>query len=328
MIEDDYLYKKGGVAGFGARLKGIFGSGKFWLRSLAVIVLIAVIYYPAGMAFVHHIDDNPDFVGNYQGGSHAVNTAAALIDREVNQNRWTANDPFFLPSAALDNMPNFQTGIIYALSRFAIELSDQIGRARGSSQVDPDLDDAAGLLKFRGDKWVFDPSVSLLPGVTSEQQYRQAIRSLQSYNTRLTNGNAVFERRADNLQETLNRIANDLGSASALIDEKVENPSIFDRTADDVFYATKGRLYAYSLILRDLGTDFEQIINERQIASVWRKWLARCRPPPHLNRWWLSMDRPMASSSPTIWPDLVSIFCVPAPKCAKSAVSCNANVPP
>lgn len=273
MIEDDYLYKKGGVAGFGTRLMAIFGSGKFWARSLGVIVLVAVIYYPAGMAIVHHIDDNPDFSGNYQGGSHAVSTAAGLIDREVNQNRWTANDPFFLPSAALDNMPNFQTGIVYALSRFAIELSDQIGRTRGSSQVDPDLDDAAGLLKFRGDKWVFDPGVSLLPGVTSEQQYRQAIRSLESYNARLMNGEAVFERRADNLQETLNRFANDLGSASALIDDKVENPSIFDRTADDVFYATKGRLYAYSLILRDLGTDFEQIINERQIASVWAEMI-------------------------------------------------------
>ncbi|HBU97307.1 MULTISPECIES: DUF2333 family protein [Thalassospira] len=269
MIEDDYLYKKGGIAGFGSRLKGIFGSRKFWVRSLAIIVLVAVVYYPAGMAMIHNVDDNPDFSGNYQGGSHAVNTAAALIDREVNQNRWTANDPFFLPGGALDNMPNFQTGIIYALSRFSIELSDQIGRTRGSSQVDPDLDNAAGLLKFRGDKWVFDPSVSLLPGVTSEQQYRDAIRSLDKYNQRLINGNAVFERRADNLQETLNRFANDLGSASAVIDDKVDAPSVFDRTADDVFYATKGRLYAYSLILRDLGTDFEQVINERQVAPAW-----------------------------------------------------------
>ncbi|WP_412777740.1 DUF2333 family protein [Thalassospira lucentensis] len=269
MIEDDYLYKKGGIAGFGSRLKSIFGSRKFWVRSLAIIVLVAVVYYPAGMAMIHNVDDNPDFSGNYQGGSHAVNTAAALIDREVNQNRWTANDPFFLPGGALDNMPNFQTGIIYALSRFSIELSDQIGRTRGSSQVDPDLDNAAGLLKFRGDKWVFDPSVSLLPGVTSEQQYRDAIRSLDKYNQRLINGNAVFERRADNLQETLNRFANDLGSASAVIDDKVDAPSVFDRTADDVFYATKGRLYAYSLILRDLGTDFEQVINERQVAPAW-----------------------------------------------------------
>jgi len=273
MIEDDYLYKKDGISGFGARMRGVFGSRKFWLRCLAVIVLVAVVYYPVGMAIVHKIDDNPDFTGNYQGGSHSVSTASALINREINQNRWTANDPFFLPSAALDNMPNFQTGIVYALSRFAIELSDQIGRTRGSSQVDPDLDDAAGLLKFRGDKWVFDPSISLLPGVTSEQQYRQAIAALDRYNQRLADGQAVFERRADNLQETLNRFANDLGSASALIDDKVEDPSLFDRTADDVFYATKGRLYAYSLILRDLGTDFEQVINERQVAPAWAEMI-------------------------------------------------------
>ncbi|HBN49357.1 hypothetical protein ABIE64_001308 [Thalassospira sp. MBR-102] len=273
MIEDDYLYKKNGISGFGARIRRVFSSRKFWVGSLTVIVLVAVIYYPVGMALVHKIDDNPDFTGNYQGGSHSVSTASALIDREINQNRWTANDPFFLPSAALDNMPNFQTGIVYALSRFAIELSDQIGRTRGSSQVDPDLDDAAGLLKFRGDKWVFDPSVSLLPGVTSEQQYRQAIAALNRYNQRLADGQAVFERRADNLQETLNRFANDLGSASALIDDKVEDPSLFDRTADDVFYATKGRLYAYSLILRDLGTDFEQVINERQVAPAWAEMI-------------------------------------------------------
>lgn len=274
MIEDDYLYDKKGMAGFTARLKRFFGSGKFWLRAFAVIVVLGLIYYPVGMIMVHKIDDNPDFTGDYQGGSHAVATAAALIDREINQNGWTANDPFFMPGAALDNMPNYQTGIIYALSRFAIELSDQIGRTRGSSQVDPDLDNAAGMLKFRGDKWVFDPSVSLLPGVSSEQQYRQAIKALRSYNARLAAGNAVFERRADNLQETLARFANDLGSASALIDAKVANPSIFDRTADDVFYATKGRLYAYSLILRDLGTDFENILNERQISSAWQEMLA------------------------------------------------------
>ncbi len=48
---------------------------------------------------------------------------------------------------------------------------------------------------------------------------------------------------------------------------------MFDRTADDVFYATKGRLYAYSLILRDLGTDFEQVINERQVAPAWAEMI-------------------------------------------------------
>ena len=41
---------------------------------------------------------------------------------------WTANDPFFLPGAVLDNMPNYQQGIIYALSRFGNAL-DRAARA-------------------------------------------------------------------------------------------------------------------------------------------------------------------------------------------------------
>ena len=67
---------------------------------------------------------------------------------EVNRNGWPANDPFFLPGSILDNLPNYQIGIIQALSRFAVDMTDQIGRTRGSSQADPDLDKAAGLLKY------------------------------------------------------------------------------------------------------------------------------------------------------------------------------------
>ena len=114
--------------------------------------------YPIGMAVMHRINDDPDFAPPEirDGQSLAVATTMALIDREVNQTGWRANDPFFMPSAALDNMPNFQLGMFSALSRFAIELSDQLGRTRGSSQVDPDVEKAVGLLKYPGDVWVFN----------------------------------------------------------------------------------------------------------------------------------------------------------------------------
>jgi hypothetical protein len=79
MIEDDYLYTKGGIKGFGAKLRKFFGSGRFWLRASAVIVVLCLIYYPVGMLMVQKIDDNPDFSGNYQGGSHAVATAIGLV---------------------------------------------------------------------------------------------------------------------------------------------------------------------------------------------------------------------------------------------------------
>src|SRR5262249_21926951 len=106
---------------------------------LVAILILVLAYYPVGMIWISKIDDDPSFdPGPVQdGSSHAVAMAAALIDREVNKNDWPANDPFFYPGAALDNMPNFQIGIIAALGRFAVEMTDQIGRTRGSSQADP-----------------------------------------------------------------------------------------------------------------------------------------------------------------------------------------------
>ncbi|MBW7852296.1 MAG: DUF2333 family protein [Rhodospirillales bacterium] len=249
-----------------------------WWRPLAgIAAAILLLYYPIGMAWVHTVDDDPAFAPQEvpAGGSRAVATAAALIDRETNQHRWTANDPFFLPAAALDNMPNFQQGIIGALSRFAVEMGDQIGRTRGSSAIDPDLDKAAGLLKYPGDVWVFDPSTSWVPTASSEKQYRAAERALISYNERLAAGNAVFERRADNLLATLDRIGKDLGSMSAVVDQHIAEGRIalFDGRADDIFYANKGRLYAYLLLLRALGEDFANVVAERDLGPAWQQML-------------------------------------------------------
>ena len=42
-----------------------------------------------------------------------------------------------------------------------------------------------------------------------------------------------------------------------------------DFEADDRFYRTKGELYAYALILRELGQDFAPIIAERGLQKVW-----------------------------------------------------------
>jgi hypothetical protein len=197
-----------------------------------------------------------------------------LIEREVDRKRWIANDPFFLPGAALDNMPNFQQGVIAALARFSFELTDQIGRTRGSSQTDPDLQEAAGLLQYSGTKWIFDFSTSLIPTASSEAQYRKARRSLLSYNRRLADRQAVFERRGDNLQATIDRIALDLGSTSAALDQHIaEHSGFFDFGADDLFYGVKGQAYAYFLILRELEKDFAGLIRERELGGAWKQML-------------------------------------------------------
>jgi hypothetical protein len=241
------------------------------------VIAIALLYYPIGMILTHTIDDNVDFgpASVVAGESRAIALSAALITREVDQHHWTPMDPFFLPGGALDNMPNFQRGILTALGRFTTEMMDQLGRTRGSSQVDPDLDQARGFLNEQPNIWIWTPSVSLLPTVTSAQKYRAGRDRLMAYNRRLASGQAVFERRSDNLQALVERMANDIGSDSAVIDQHLtmHGGDLLDFYADNIFYFNKGRLYANYLLLRELEVDFQNLLRERELTRPWKQLL-------------------------------------------------------
>jgi len=98
-------------------------------------------------------------------------------------------------------------------------------------------------------------------GAEISRRPRQADR----LHKRLGAGQAAFERRADSLQALLDRIANDHGSDSAVIDQQIIEKAgdLFDTRADDIFYFNKGRLYANYLLMRELGADFESVIREK-----------------------------------------------------------------
>lgn len=262
---------------------------RLWLPPLVLIGLL-LVYYLGGMMWLHRIDDDPDFALETtapEGGSRSVALAADLIDREINTHRWVANDPFFMPGSMLDNMPNYQQGIIAALSRFAVELTDQIGRTRGSSQVDKELEIASGLLKYPGTVWVFDLATSWAPTASSESQYRRAMQSLRAFNTRLGEGRAVFEVRADNLLATLDRFTADIGSSSASLAQHLAAHAglMPDFRADDLFYANKGRLYGYYILLRGLEVDFADVIQEKDLRGPWNQTLESFRQAATLQPW-------------------------------------------
>lgn len=251
---------------------------KLSMRGAAGLVCFLALYYFGGALLMEAVDDNVNFRPDATlrpGQSAAVAMAVGLVEREVSGHGWAANDPFFKPTAILDNMPNFQQGMIAALARFGFELTDQLGRTRGSSQADADLQEASGLLQYVGDRWLWDPSVSLLPTATSEQQYRKAAKALRAYNDRLASGTAVFERRSDNLMATLDRIALDIGSSSAVIDVHVSEQSGWPihRSADDIYYHTKGLMYGYYMILQALGDDFADVIADRDLQKPWGQML-------------------------------------------------------
>jgi hypothetical protein len=260
-----------------------------WRWIVVAVVALLVLYYPLGALIVENIDDDPQFkpTGVTAGESRAVAIAADLVTREVDVHTWTPMQPFFVPAGILDNMPNFQRGIAAALGRFSTELMDQLGRTRGSSQTDRDLEQARGFLNEQPNVWVWQPSVSLWPSATSAQKYRAGRDRLIAYNKRLGSGQAVFERRADNLQALLDRIANDHGSDSAVIDQHIieQAGNLFDTHCDDIFYFNKGRLYANYLLMRELGKDFDSVIREKGLTSSWNATVETFRIASQLHPW-------------------------------------------
>ena len=250
----------------------------WWIASLVAAFLL--VYYPLGMALYQTIDDDVDMqpspLYTVEGGSRAVAIVVTMIQQQTEY--WSPNKPFWMPAAALDNMPNYQLGMIYAMSRFGIELGDYLGRVRGSSAMDPNLDQAAGQLKYDGTTWYWGQG-NILPMPTAESRYRDAAQALMTYNRNVASGKANFDRRADNLIAFLDRVAADLGSASSTLDSRASLPGsgYFDTQADDVFYEAKGRLYAYHMILRELGVDFEAVIAQKQATGIWTNMLQSLR---------------------------------------------------
>ncbi|MEM7047306.1 MAG: DUF2333 family protein [Pseudomonadota bacterium] len=241
---------------------------RFFVLGLAVLVVVWL-----GLAFglVHIIDDDPDYTPPEMAGPRTVAVLAGLLEREVNDHGWTANDPWFLPGWILDNKPSYQQGILRSISRMTIELRDSLARVRGSSTVDPNLERAAGLLQYPPDRWYFDFSASILPVARAESQYRQAAVRLRAYGEAVVADEAVYERRADNLRAAIERISADLGALVGQIYSQKPTFWLWDRDSDNLFYGAKGQVYAYGLLLAALREDFADVIDNHNLGNQWAR---------------------------------------------------------
>ncbi|MGE4062045.1 MAG: DUF2333 family protein [Rhodospirillaceae bacterium] len=260
-----------------ADVQSAFSRAAPWI--VGTILFILIVYYPLGMLVFNEIDDDLDIAPAPQytvaGGSQAVAIAATVTMREAE--RWIANKPFWHPSAPLDNTPSYQLGIMYAVSRFALELGDHLGRVRGSSAIDENVDRASSLLRYDGTVWYWGQG-NIWPDAKAETQYKRGVEALLLYNRALAAGTATYERRADNLIVLLDRIASDLGSASAVIEARVATAGgHFDSAADDVFFNVKGKMYGYAVILNAVGQDFSTVIEDRRAGEIWTEMLTSMR---------------------------------------------------
>ncbi len=219
--------------------------------------------------------------------SAIVDVTADLIDYNVDQNAWISSMLLYKlglfgldwdKTPWFDNKASFQRGINQAVRRTAVELVDSLGRVRGTSGINADLQRARGNIQFDEETWYFG-SDSLLPKTPTPTYYRTAMADLRKFNASLESCDAIFDGRSDNLIEFLDRIANDIGATSAIIRERSEfhDGGWFDTRADDRYWFAYGQLYGYYGILSAAGADFDAVIKSRGIEPLWVESIKQLR---------------------------------------------------
>ena len=231
-------------------------------------------------------------------GSEVVAVTSYILDVLVNQNVWVPGDPLYkigwfglAPFEAgpfLDNKASFQKGALTAVRRISVELVDLLGRARGTSAADEDLQAARGALQWNERAWIFNPFDSRVPllSTSAAQSYRSAIDQLNSYNVRLQSCDALFDPRSDNLFQLLDRVSNHIGGITDNLSQRAKaerwdvdnktfipgpgnNAGIFDWRADNLFYEAHGAMWAYHGIMQGARIDFAQVVQQSNLAQIW-----------------------------------------------------------
>ncbi|MET3661054.1 DUF2333 family protein [Aquamicrobium ahrensii] len=223
-------------------------------------------------------------------------TSADLIDFNVNQNAWISsmvlsklglfgiewrNTPLF------DNKAAFQLGINQVMRRTTTELVDTLGRVRGTSQIDQNLQNARTNLAWNETAWYVGWRGPTRP---TPSVYREAITNLRAFNTTLEKCQSTFDARADNLMQFLDRIAGDIGSTSDILRQRIEasDAGWFDLRADDRFWFAYGQLYAYYGILVAARSDFASVIAERNLTTLWTRMEGQLRASLNVQPWIIS----------------------------------------
>jgi hypothetical protein len=282
------------------RMAGAMPSGGSWTRWPAAILGGLALLLAAWIAIflvAYHVDDDPNLEPAARfavpGGSQAVAMTATLMDRAL-QDGWAPSELWYHPAAHSRNMKSFQLGEQYAVSRFVSEFTEKMGHDQGSGDLDRDLMKARGYFNYDPTSW------ALISSGSAVTQYTDGIASLEAYNQRLAAGQARINRLPVALSGFLADVNSDLQSQSRIIELTVMEPGdfteaqkkemtdadrarlgvnggYFDGRAADIFYASKGRLYAYYLILKALGEDYREAIAAKHAESQWEDLVSTLR---------------------------------------------------
>jgi hypothetical protein len=279
------------ISGVGVLLLVAFAISWYWSREPSVLWVNAEP--PEGRAVV---------------GYATVDTLTQVVSWMLEKPGGYLSNDVTPPSFWLDNMPNFEYGVLTQSRDLARVLRNYYSRSQSQSTEDDDLAAAEPALNIDHLSWLFPPA---------ESRFRDALQALDSYKARLTDSNpadAQFFARADNLREWLAVVELRLGNLSQRLSASVGQvrvnidlagaPSgeaaregsgdVIVKTPyfelDDVFYEARGTAWALLLFLRAAQFDFERVLEDknavvslRQIIRELEEGLRPIRSPIILN---------------------------------------------
>lgn len=214
-----------------------------------------------------------------------IAVAETLLDK---RGGYTSND-LTPPFVFLDNMPNWEFGVLLQTRDLARVMRNDISRSQTQSTEDIDLAVADPQLHFDHSSW-------WLPA--TETEYREGIEALQSYQQRLADtddSDAQFFARADNLRDYLAQVEKRLGSISQRLSASIgqqrlntdlsNDPNARQSTSapsqvmvktpwleiDDVFFEARGTTWALIHFFRAMEVDFADVLADKNADISYRQ---------------------------------------------------------
>ena len=256
-----------------------------WWQILFITVFVIVfLYYPLGGWLVHSIEKTPYKTQTTDGRLASFDTVSYLINREIHHKIWTPNLPFIFPSFFLDNMPAFQMGIINACSQTILSF-EGVSFAKATDAARHNLLEGINLLQYPEKIWMFSPHNKLVPAPSSGTQYKKGRKKINNFNNEIAADTTIIERTPENLSLILHTIKKDISKTVYKTEDHIRehSDSLIDTKKDDVFFYEQGKLYAYSIILNGLGSDFKNVLVKNDLYQAWTTMIKHLEKASELN---------------------------------------------
>jgi hypothetical protein len=251
--------------------------------AVVLVLMIGLAVYWSREPEIFWVNEKPDnerTVIGYATADTLVRVASTLLDKPGG---YLSND-IMPPSAFLDNIPNWEFGVLQQVRDLAGVMRNDYSRSQSQSKEDTDVAFAQPKFSVDNESWILPPS---------ESEYRDAIAGFARYRDRLSGiggSDAQFYARADNLREWLAQVEKRLGSLSRRLGDSVATSVINtdlagERSAaatsrlgdsvevqtswfeiDDIFFEARGTAWALVHFFRAAEFDFADVLSDKNAA--------------------------------------------------------------